>query len=127
MNRVKPPSTMISMTASASCSPDWGRAMGWLSTLTAMTRRASRVSSSTGSPLSGDGDPAGRVVGALVVVVVVAAVIVVVAAVIVVVGAVVGAAAVVVVSACPAPPQAGRRRARAVSRARRARLMSGER
>ena len=44
MNRVNPPSTRSSITASASWSPDCGRASGWLSILTAIALRSRLVS-----------------------------------------------------------------------------------
>src|SRR5690606_4170085 len=70
MNRVRPPSTRISKTASASRIPDWGRASQWLSILTASTRRSRSSGSSTGRPLIGDrGRSSIVVVGASVVVV----------------------------------------------------------
>ena len=59
MRRVHPDSTSSSIIASACSTPDWGWALGWLSTLTAMSFRSSNVASSTGRPVSGDSGPEG--------------------------------------------------------------------
>ena len=53
MKRVTP-STRTSTTMSALLMPDWGRALGWLSILTARTRRSSVSGSSTGRPFTGE-------------------------------------------------------------------------
>ena len=69
MNRVMPASTRTSIIASADWMPDCGRASGWLSTLTPMTRRSISAPSGVGMPFNKDGGPVARVVVVVVVVV----------------------------------------------------------
>jgi hypothetical protein len=89
------------MTASDFSMPEWGLAFGWLSILTARSRRLRRLGSATGSPLSWEVVPAVIVVVGWVVVVGDVVVVVVVVEVVLVVSATSGSALAIMKMATP--------------------------